>query len=94
MTNEWKDTSSYGQGDKERIPTAWGLNADGIRISVHRHIHYPKDVWLLSCHNLGVSLQELKSKDIEGAKAEAIGFLFGMICRCEEILSRLINEEG
>jgi hypothetical protein len=48
-------------------------NFAGCRLSIHRHIHYPKDQWLFSCNLLGIDNAELKSKDLEEAKQEAIG---------------------
>jgi hypothetical protein len=40
-------------------------------LSIHRHMEYPADVWLLSAWEIGMEKIELKSKDIEAAQAEA-----------------------
>ena len=72
---EWKDVSSYSRGDKERIPSAWLLKAGYVRIVVHRHIHYPKDQWLLSCEPFYNNF-ELKNKDISKAKKSAISMVY------------------
>ena len=46
----WKDDSSYSQHDKERIPRIYNakLTKDFV-VTVHRHIHYAPDMWLLTC---------------------------------------------
>jgi hypothetical protein len=67
----WKDITTYSRGETERIPRIWEIEACGIRISVHRHIHYPKDTWLLTCLPF-FDCRELSSKDVELAKQEAI----------------------
>lgn len=61
---EWEDTSSYSRDDEERVPHAWTLkvttpNGANIRLIVHRHIHYPPESWLLSCHEFGIEAFEL-----------------------------------
>ena len=49
---EWKDTTSYRQGDKERVPTTWTRNLSGVRLTVTRsHIYYP-DRWAYMAHPL------------------------------------------
>jgi hypothetical protein len=45
-----------------------------FRLSIHRHINFEPDVWLCSCAHL-FSQVTLKSKDLQGAKAEAIANL-------------------
>lgn len=68
---KWQDASSCSRGDKERIPTIWHLSECRICISVHRHIHYPKDMWLLTCEPF-FDKYELPNKDIEDAKKLAL----------------------
>jgi len=46
---EWKNTSSYSQRDKERIPNIWSLFIPGLRISVVRDHRYCPDSWCLHC---------------------------------------------
>lgn len=45
----WKDTSSFSQGDKVRTPTTFTLLASGLKVVVTRHIHAEPDEWLLCC---------------------------------------------
>ena len=65
----WKDTSSYSQGAKDKTPHCFEVRAAGLKVVVHRHIHYPPDVWLASAEPF-FHHKELESKDIDGAKEE------------------------
>ena len=71
---EWKDSSSYSKGDKERIPSVWNYRVGDIRIVVHRYIHYPKDQWLLSCSPF-YDKYELPQIDINKAKEAALNLV-------------------
>ena len=84
---EWKDTTSYSQSDKERIPRSWTIKSVELSITVHRHRDYDKDVWLLSCVNLHIDCKQLGNKDIELAKNEALNYVASYI----NILSSEIN---
>lgn len=68
---EWKDTTSYSQSDKERIPRSWTIKSKNITVTVHRHRHYDKDVWLLSCYPI-YDCDKLKNKDLKLAQNEAL----------------------
>ena len=46
------------------------LKAGKFKISVHRHIHYPADMWLFDCYGL-FDCKELASKNLEEAKCQA-----------------------
>jgi hypothetical protein len=67
----WKNISSFSRDDTDRTPNAWEAHAGGLRIVVHRHIHFPKDVWLLSTTPF-FDRKQLTSKSIEEAKEEAV----------------------
>ncbi len=68
----WKDASSYSKSDKERIPNTWVLNFRVWGLTIHRHVHYSPDVWLMSCHSLGISQREIGKVSVEEAQAEAL----------------------
>jgi hypothetical protein len=68
----WKDVTGYSQSDTVRTPRNFELKTKYLRINVHRHINWPKDVWLLSCHQLGMECREMKEVSIERAQVEAI----------------------
>ena len=56
---EWKDVTSYSQGDKERIPTCFEYRTPYLRIViVWGHRSYP-DTWVATCHNLGIDTKDL-----------------------------------
>lgn len=67
----WKDTTSYSQHARNRTPGEWQTQASWIRITVHRHIHYAPDAWLLSTVPALFERWELVSKSADGAKLEA-----------------------
>jgi hypothetical protein len=63
----WKDkVKSYNDDTVASSET----RAGEFKLSIHRHVHYAPDVWLGSCGYI-FSQSELKSKDVQGAKAEA-----------------------
>jgi hypothetical protein len=55
---------------KGNTPVGSSAKCGRFRLDVHRHIHYPADVWLASCGYL-FSQKVLKSKSFELAKYEA-----------------------
>lgn len=75
---KWIDTTSYSQSDKERTPRVWTIKSKSLAITVHRHRHYDPDIWLLSCPHI-CDCKELKSKDIELAKNEALNYVAAYI---------------
>lgn len=47
---QWKDRTSYGRYDKERIPSVWHLQLTrDIRISVVRTHIYNRESWVMHC---------------------------------------------
>lgn len=72
-TGIWRDKTSYSQMDPEpRVPRTWELKINGdFRVIVTRYVGYPPDQWLMTCRPF-FELEELKSKDAEEAKREAI----------------------
>jgi hypothetical protein len=46
---EWKDRSSFSQGDKVRTPKTFEALAGGLQITVTRHIHHEPTDWVLIC---------------------------------------------
>ncbi len=87
---EWKDASSYSRNDKERIPTVWELKVGGLRIVVHRIIHYPE--WYVSCYNLNIENKCLYTDDVEEAKAIGIKTIINKIEELEKAKSILIGQ--
>ena len=71
---DWKDTTSYSQDRKNKAPSIWDLSINDITICIHKHIHYSKDQWLLTCEPF-FNKYELKQLDIEDAKNVAINMV-------------------
>lgn len=69
----WKDETSYSQGDKERKPSTWTLRHGGLVITVTSgHIHYRgTGIWVMHC-SPWFDTRELKSKAAEPAQSEAL----------------------
>ena len=73
MSVHWKDISSWSRTEKDRSePKSWEAQIGMFRLIVHRYIHYPPDAWLASCRADVFQKLELKSKDIDEAKREAV----------------------
>jgi len=67
----WENISTYSKGDKERTPKSWRLKVGDFYILIHRHIHYPKDMWLLSSEPF-FDKYEMPNKDIDECKMLAV----------------------
>lgn len=69
----WVDKTSYAQGTRKKAePRIWEIEVnDGLKITVHRHIHYG-DAWLLTCRRIGLEHERLESLDVDEAKREAL----------------------
>lgn len=58
---EWKDTTSYAQGDRARgrQPDCWTLKEGQISIAVlSGHLYYPGE-WVMHCYALGIKEYQL-----------------------------------
>ena len=87
---QWKDISSYSRNDKERTPTVLELRVDGLRIVIHRIIHYPE--WYVSCYDLNIEDKCLYTEDLEEAKAIGIQTIIDKIEELERAKSILIGQ--
>ncbi len=69
---DWKNTTSYSRGDKERKPTTWTLHGNtGKRITITcNHIHYPGE-WVMFCESVGIKEKQIfvDADNLEEAKA-------------------------
>lgn len=75
------DAQSKRSGDAY----AFNAHAEGMRITVHRHIYYPPDMWLLSA-DPWFDKVALYSKIPEDAKAEAVQMV---LTRAERLVAAL-----
>lgn len=70
----WKDISSYSRNTVDRSPRTLQLEVEPFMLVVTRHIHADPDQWVFRWHGT-LDFHVLKSKDLEAAKAEAIGLV-------------------
>lgn len=75
---QWKNTTTYSQGEKDRTPRTYEARAGVIRIVVTRHIHFDASAWVLSAHPF-FDLHELASSEVEDAKREAMKLVRGAL---------------
>jgi len=80
----WKNTSHYSKGQEDQSPNEFTLKFGAFSIILHRHVHYPPDVWLFSF--LDSRAVELKSKNVIHAKMEAIAIVRGILQRSLDAL--------
>lgn len=93
MKVEWKDISTFSQSDKERKPRSFEARIGKLRLSVHRHIHYEPDDWLMDFGDFG-TMRLLKSKDIEDAKREASDIAMEMLSDAMDAIQGLIESHA
>lgn len=93
-TTGWKDTTSYRQGERDGEPREWTLRTEHLRVTVHHHMHYPPDQWLVSCHELNIEMMELKSKEVEKAKEEALLHVLAYVNRVSVTLTKAMQAVG
>jgi len=70
MPLTWKDETAY----EPRIPRTWVADT-AVRIVVTRHRHYPDDTWVLRCELPGLDTYDLKTNNLEEAKAKALALV-------------------
>lgn len=86
LDTTWKDTSSYSQGERGKVePTAWDLDLDGLRVTVHR-LHLIDGLWFGSCHAMGVERKQLTFAELKDAQVEFLAYL---IARAENWTKKL-----
>ena len=74
----WKDATTYSRGETDRNPRVWTANVGRLKMTVHRHIHYPKNVWLLSCDPL-FDCHQLESPEELMAKRQSAELIAGQL---------------
>ena len=69
----WKDITTYRQGDKERIPSWWRADLKTINLQVgNRHIYVEEGKWIMNCEKFGFDIHILEADNEEDAKKEAV----------------------
>lgn len=91
MNANWEDTTSYSYDDKERIPTTYTLNMDGLKIVVTcGHVLY-KPQWVMHCFTLSIDTKPLPNcVSAEEAQLRAIRIVYNKAKKILDIISPLI----
>ena len=90
---KWDDTTSYSRRDPmPRVPREWTWKSAAITIDVHRHIHYPETVWLVSCNALAMAPRPLKATDADDAKHEALAMVLEKLDRMAADVRKAMGE--
>jgi hypothetical protein len=77
---EWVDATSYSQNARgKQKPRIWECKLGPWRASVHRHLNWPEDAWLLSCDVLNVRCHDLEQPDLQRAQRKALRVLHGKV---------------
>lgn len=87
-----KDITTYNRYDNERKPRVIEISTSGtpgLKYKVHRHIHY-SDTWFLSCNELGIENEDMKTDSLHEALHNARIFMLGAI---EGYIARLMIAE-
>lgn len=83
LSPNWKDETSYGRGDKERVPRTWALDLGFFKVYVTRHRHYAESAWVLSMDS---RMRELKSPNVDTARLEAQQIVEERLTKALELL--------
>ena len=71
----WKDSTSYSQGQKERIPTSWTAKTESLSITITKGHIYHKGEWVMHCFDVCMDTVPMKipaDTHPEMAQVEAI----------------------
>jgi hypothetical protein len=83
---KWKDTTSYSQSDRKRVPRVWSTNVGMLQVSVHRHIDFDPEQWLLSTVPALFEKVALASGEFALAKAQALALVQAA---CQEVIDAI-----
>jgi hypothetical protein len=76
---EWKDSTSYSKGDKERKQTAWTYQNDLLRITVtNNHRDYPGK-WIMHCFAIGINTKPVSLVTDEATPEQAQKAAFELV---------------
>lgn len=94
---EWKDVTRYSQSCKEKKPSSWEIDIDGMKVYITlTHIYHPGQ-WVMHCRDLELREIELNVGTEEEAKEKAIKIVYekikSTISELNKALSLLENGE-
>lgn len=91
---EWKDESSYSRSDEHpHTPTTWTIESPDLKIVVTRHIHFP-GTWVLQCAAASFHHWDLKTNDVDTARAKALRLVRDRLVKISYYVDRLCEQHG
>ena len=79
---------------KEHGRDAYYLRFGMLEIAVHRHLHYAKDAWLMTCDAVSVRALPLGSTDIAVAQQEAFSVVANVLRGWRIEMERFMGTSG
>lgn len=79
---------------REHSRDAYYLRFGALEIVVHRHLHYAKDAWLMTCEAAGLRTVPLGSTDIAVAQQEAFGIVANVLREWRIEMERFMGTSG
>ena len=73
---------------------AYYLRFGMLEIEVHRHLHYAKDAWLMTCEAAGLRAVPLGSTDIAAARQEAFAVVANVLREWRIEMERFMGASG
>jgi hypothetical protein len=88
----WKDTTSYSQSEKERLPGTFTIKDENLTITITNGHIYHKGEWIMHCHKLGITEHVLGVKTELSAKVEALKVVGAKILKLRASLEHFIEK--
>ena len=79
---------------KEHGRDAYYLRFGALEIAVHRHLHYAKDDWLMTCEAVGIRVRLLGSASLAVAQHEAFAVVANVLQEWRIEMERFMGTSG
>lgn len=91
---EWKDQTSYSQGERARgvEPRVWALGEHPLAVIVQR-LHWVPGRWFLRFDPLGIFDHPLEALDADAAREEAVRVMRGEVARFAAAMRETLGDE-
>lgn len=77
---------------RNKRATVYSASICGVEVSIHHHIYYDPDEWLLTCKHLGLEAAELHEADIGKAIEKAKKVVADAIVKQKDMLEAIQRE--
>lgn len=81
----WKDVTT----ERGKSGQAWRFKIGDLTISLHHHIHYPPQMWFVSCYALGIEKKEVGEIDVEEAKDKAVRIVAARLKKLSDDIAKI-----